>query len=194
MKAINNFISKRTPKEKSLLYITVAVCMVAIIYLGFINPSLNKIKELDVAINLEKESVQNDLNFVAYRSSVEAEREVISKYFTTLRDENKLNSSLQKALQDIEEETNVNLFKKNPDVPRRDEFYTEYIVNVDCVGDFKDVVAFMHKVNSSDELLTILKYRLVPKRGAQDQMTVSMTIAKMVIYPDLKQTSEMPQE
>ena len=194
MKAISNFISKRTPTEKNLLYMTVAISMVAIIYLGAINPALNKIKELDTAIELEKKSVQNDLNFVAYRPNVEAEREEISKYFTTLKDENKLNSSLQKTLQEIEQETNVNLVKKNPDLPRRDEFYTEYIVNVDCVGDFKDVVAFMHKVNNSDQLLKILKYRLVPKRGAQDQMTVSMTIAKMVIYPDLKQISEVPQE
>jgi Tfp pilus assembly protein PilO len=194
LKAINSFISQRTPSEKTLLFVTVAICMIAIIYLGFINPSLNKIKELDIAIELEKESVQNDLNFVAYRPAVEAERALITKYFATLKDENKLNSFLQKTLQEIEQETNVNLVKKNPDVPRRDEYFTEYIVNVDCVGEFKDVVAFMHKVNNSDELLKILKYRLVPKRGSEDQMTVSMTIAKMVIYPDLKQANEVPQE
>ena len=48
-------------------------------------------------------------------------------------------------------------------------------------GSFADVVSFMHAINSSDDLLKIVKFNLTPKRGTVDEVNISMSVMKFII-------------
>ena len=47
------------------------------------------------------------------------------------------------------------------------------------------MISFMYLINSADELFKITRFNMVPKRGTEGEVTASMTIAKMIVNPDV---------
>ena len=59
----------------------------------------------------------------------------------------------------------------------------EYYVNLDCTGTLENMIKFMHLVNSTEDLLKVIKFNMSPQKGTSNEVNTSMTISKLIMYP-----------
>ncbi len=150
----------------------------------FMNPALKKIKATEVEIKQQEERIRQDLAFLANREAIEKEAELFSKYIPeTIPDNDQVNTELFRSIERLAQEANVDLIKSNPGEIKEQDSHVEYYANLDCSGDLKDIISFMHLLNTSEDLFKVVQFSMSPKRGVQDQISTSMRVVKMVVKP-----------
>ena len=178
---IQKFISKLSDQEKKVLYITALIVLVALVDRLFLGPVFERLKTVDDDISQQKSSVSRDIRFLSYKDRILSESQAYSKYFTNkVQDDDVVNADFLSVVERLATRSNVNLVKSNPSESKKKKDFVEYYANLDCSGKLKDVISFMHQINSSDELLKIVKFNMSPKKGAEDEVTASMTVEKFV--------------
>ena len=147
----------------------------------FLGPVLKKLNEIDTAIAAQEASIARDIRLLSYRDRILEESEIFSKYYTAqVNDESKLKGDFAKVVQRLSTDTEVEKVKSNPLEPVKERMYSLYFIEYDFAGPLKNMVSFIHSVNTTDELLKVANFKMTPKRGT-DNVNASMTIAKMVI-------------
>jgi hypothetical protein len=148
----------------------------------FLGPSLDRLNAIDQKIEQEKVTIVRDLQFLNYREKINADNAALDKYFVEkVQDDDIVNAEFLRSLEKLANKSKVSLVKSNPAVSKKAEWHNDYYANVDCSGALKDVMTFMYMVNTSDDLLKVVKFSLTPKRGADDSVTASMAIMKRVV-------------
>ena len=185
---MHTFIAKLSEKEKKIFYATILFVSLAVFDRLFFGPVLEKISQIDEQITQEKNNIARDLRFLSYKGRIKNELGAFDKYFTRVTlDDNVINAEFLSTVERIATESKVSLVKSTPAEAKKKTEYAEYYANIDCRGSLENIIAFIHALNSSDELLKVVQYNLIPKRGATDEVNVSMIVLKMVVSPDLPQ-------
>lgn len=186
MEAIQEFVSNLSDKEKKALYITVLIVLLALLDGLLFRPSLERLKNIDDEISKQESSVAQDLRFLVYKDKILQESQVFSKFYTdNVQDDDVVNAAFLSMIEKIATKENITLVKSNPSPSKKQKRYIEYYADLDCTGQLKDMISFMHAINSSDELLKVVKFNVAPKKGAANEVTTSMTVVKLVISPRL---------
>ena len=120
------------------------------------------------------------MKFLSYKDKIAKDSQAFESYFEDLRDDDVVNAEFLSNVEKLATESKVSLVKSNPTQSKKHGDYIEYFANLDCSGVLKDVVSFMHSVNSSKGLLKIVQFNMSPKKGTAGEVNVSMTIVKMV--------------
>ena len=182
----HNFIAKLSEKGKKILYITLAFAALALMDRLFLGPVLDQLKTIEDKIVEQEDTIKRDLRFLAYKNKIVKNIEVFSKYFEkTQKDADVVNRDFLSVVEKLATKNKVNLIKSNPSEVKKENNFTQYFATLDCSGQLKDVISFMHSINSTEELLKITRFNLTPKRGTEGEVTASMTIAKMIVNPDI---------
>jgi hypothetical protein len=188
---MHTFITKLSEKEKKIFYATILFVSLAVFDRLFFGPVLEKISQIDTKITQEKNDITRDLRFLSYKNRIKEELGAFDKYFTKeQQDDNVVNAEFLSAVERIATEAKISLVKSTPAEVKKKSEYIEYYANLDCKGSLENIITFIHMLNSSDELLKVVQYNLVPKRGATDEVNVSMMVMKMVVSPDTGKTDE----
>jgi len=184
---IQKFVSKLSEQEKKFFYITVFVVFFAFLDRLFLGPVLGKIKNINEEISRQETSIVRDLRFLSYKDKISEESDMFSKYFAeSMKDDDDINAEFLRIVENIATRSNVSLIKSNPSRTAKKKNYVEYYANLDCSGKLEDMISFMHAINTTDDLLKIVKLNITQKRGSEDEINASMTIEKMVITPEVR--------
>lgn len=179
---IQKFISNLSENEKKIFYITVIFVLLASFDRLFLGPVLGKLAKLDSDISIQKQIVTRDLRFLTYKDQIVRELKAFEKYFYTgPKDDDVINADFLSVVERIATKTKVNLVKSNPAEVKKEKDFDQYYANLDCVGTLEDVLTFMHEINSTQELLKVVKFNMSPKRGVEDTVNVSMSVVKVAI-------------
>ena len=180
---IAKFVHSLSEMERRVFYIAALFVTLALLDRLFISPILGHIERLDKEIETEKINIMRDQRFLAYKDRIEAEAAEFKPYFTeNVPDDDVVNAEFLKQIEMMATQTSVALVKSNPSHVEKNEKSIEYFANVDCSGTLENVIAFMHKVNSADSLLKIIKFNMTPKRGVENEVKISMTIVKLIVH------------
>ena len=162
-----------------------AVVLVALLDRLLIGPGLDKLKDLDQEINNQRTSISRDLRFLTYKTKIDKEIDAFRKFIPQkAMAEDDINTDFFSRVEKLANQTNVKLVKSNPGPGKKEKEYSEYYADVECAGSLKDVISFMHAVNSSDDLFKIVKFNMTPRKGSPSDVSTSMTVVKLVINPD----------
>ncbi len=179
---IQKFISKLSSKEKILLYVTVAIVCTALFERMFLGPVFSKLKQIDSQTKEQKVNIVRNLRIVSYEDQILERFNFFEKYFVDeIRGDSDVNAEFLQAIEKLATKSDVKLVKSNATEMIKKDKFSEYYANLDCTGLFKDVLSFIHEINSTGSLLKVVKLDMTPKRGSSDDMTASMTIVKMLI-------------
>ena len=181
-----DFISKLSEGGKKIFYLTVLVVGLALVDRLFLGPVLERLKTIDEEIMQQEENTRRDLRFLTYKDKILQNSQSFSKYFTKgKKDDDVINAEFLSTIEKLATQSKVNLVKSNPSEAKKEKMFAQYFANLDCNGQLKDVVTFMHMINAHDELLKITRLNMTPKKGAEGEVNASMTVAKMIINPDI---------
>ncbi len=180
-------------KEKKIFYIASAFVLLAFVDRLLLGPFINKISLLNDKIKIKKDSVKRDLRILSYKDRILSEKEVFSEYFTeNVPDEDVISAEFLSVVERLATETKVSLVKSNPSETITQKKFIEFYADLDCSGEFKDVISFMHAINSTDELLKVVTFTMTPKRGAESKVNSSMKIVKLIISEDMANEPSSP--
>jgi len=183
---LQKFIAKLSHKERSIFYVAIFFVSFALIDRLFLGPVLDKLHIIDEDISQQEISIFRDFRFLSYKDRIIEESEAFNKYFMKeQKDADVINAEFLQIIEKIATESKINLVKSNPSEVRKKKNYIEYFANLDCTGDLNDIIIFMHKINSTEELLKIVRFNMNPRRGTANDVNISMTIVKMIIHPDI---------
>jgi len=181
---IHKFYSKLNDQEKKIFFATTLILSLALLDRLFFGPVFQKLKVIDEEISGQEISIKRDLRFLSYKEKIKAESKVFDKYFIKkVLDSDVVNREFLKKVEELASESTVNLVKSNPAEPKKQKDYMEYYVNLDCTGTLENMIKFMHLVNSTEDLLKVIKFNMSPQKGTSNEVNTSMTISKLIMYP-----------
>ncbi len=185
---IQKFINGLSPRGKVIGVIAVITFVAFIADILFFHPLQNKIVELEEKISDEKSIIRSDALFLSHKEIILKDKETFSKYIPAKAEEDdEINRDFLRGIEELASKAKVDLIKSNPSATSKQKKYTEYFADLDCAGELKDVVSFMHSINSADDLLKIVKFNMSPKRGSASEVNVSITVSKLVMSPTVIQ-------
>jgi len=181
---MQNFYTKLSVKEKKIFYITSIFVLVAVFDRLFLGKVLERINAIEEKIHQQETSIIRDLRFLSYKDRIIRESQYFKKYFIDeIEDSDVINAEFLGELEKLASASNVNLTKSTPADINTQKKYTEYYADLDCVGKLEDMIAFMHAINTNDDLLKVSKFNMTSKRGADNQVNASMLIVKLIMHP-----------
>lgn len=190
---IQKFISKLSSKEKILLYITVGIVFVALFERLFLGPVFANLNQIDEQIKEKRVDIIRNLRIVSYEDQILERYNAFEDYFVDeMKSDSDINAQFLRAIETLATNSNVKLVKSNASESEKKDKFSEYYANLDCTGRLRDIITFIHEINSSDSLLKVVKLDMTPKRGDTDEMTASMTISKMLIPSGETQLEDAP--
>ncbi|MCA9399711.1 MAG: hypothetical protein KC618_08175 [Candidatus Omnitrophica bacterium] len=181
---IQKFVASLSDTGRIIFYCAVLAVLVAMFDLLFLRPALNKVTEVEREIQFQNVKIEGDLKILEREDRIVKEYDLYSKFFTKeTKKEDDVISGILSSIESLSRRLSMDA-KIIYSETIKDENYTQYIVNVDASGDFTKVVKFIYEINSSDDLFKVVEYNLTPKRGTESEVTVSMKVAKMVVYDE----------
>lgn len=179
---IQKFYAKLSEKEKMVFNVALLIVLLAFLDRLFFGPVLGKINSIDSEIQNQKISIERDLRILTYKDKIIQDNQSYGKYFTeNVEDDDVVNAAFLQTVEKLATQSNVTLIKSTPTEKKEKKDSLEYFANVDCAGQLKDVISFMHAVNASDDLLKVATFSMTPKRGAANDVNASLTVVKTVV-------------
>jgi hypothetical protein len=179
---ITKFIAGLSDLGKILLVIALITVIVALFVCLLIYPTMSRLAVIDEETVKEEQSIKQDLHFLRYKDRILKEAQAIDPYLIdNIPAENEINAALLKKIEIIASKANVILAKETPSTSLQDANDLKYSADVECAGKLADVVTFMHLINTSNELIKVVKFNLGSKKADSDEIKGTMTIAKVII-------------
>lgn len=179
---ISKFISGLNDLQKKLLFAALAIVVIALFDRLLIGPTMSRLSTIDTEIVHEENDIKQDLRFLNYKDRIVKEHDAVSSYFMkSIPTEEELIAAFLKRLEGIAAKANVNVAKVTPSTGSTDNEYLRYQADLECSGKLSDVVSFMHMINTSDELLKVVKYTLSGKKSDSDDIKATMTVEKIIV-------------
>ncbi|MCA9401500.1 MAG: type 4a pilus biogenesis protein PilO [Candidatus Omnitrophica bacterium] len=182
---IQEFYSKLSSRGKIIFYITCVVVFAMLIDRIFYGPISSKTGQIQEEIKNQKISISHDKRILSYKSQIIKQAEVFDAYFTkTLKDDDEITRELLSVIEEVARSSEVSLIQNNAANVVKHKDYIEYYANVESVGPLEKIITFLHKINTTEDLIKVVNFNFSPKRGTDSDVAIVMKVKKMVITPD----------
>lgn len=179
---IQKFLTELSPREKKIFSVCLFILVLAIFDVLMVKPILGRLEGIKQETIKEEALISKDLRLLANKGRIEQENEAYNQYYLDqLPSDKEIISVFLKNVQALATRANVTLNKISPTDTKEDKTHKTYFAELECFGNLDDMVTFMHLVETSPELLKVVKFNLGVKKADSDEVKSSMTISKMVI-------------
>jgi hypothetical protein len=179
---IGGFISNLSDNGKKLLAIAFVIVVIALFDRLLIGPTMSRMEAIDQDIAKEESTIKQDLHFLGYKNKILKESQALSPYITDkLPAEEEIIAAFLKKIEMLANKSNVTLIKVTPSTGSQQQDYLKYEADLECSGKFVDIVSFMHLIDTSNELMKVVKFNFSSKKADSDDLKAVMTIDKIVV-------------
>ena len=142
-----------------------------------LNPMTVKLRRMSREIALNEKKLDQDLRNMQNKDLIESEYEKYKDFVKriSVSDEENVSNMLSE-IEGLARTAGVNLVDIKPQVPKEVDFYKEYAAEVTIEGQMEQIVVFLHKLNSSAQLLRAVKVRLGLKQKDSSAVKASMLV------------------
>ncbi len=179
---ITKFISSLSSTGKKLFAIAFVIVAIALFDRLLISPTLSRMSAIDRDIEKETNSIKQDLRFLNYKQKINSESKAYEPYLSTkVLSEEEIISAFLKNIEVLAKKGNVTVAKVTPSTGNKEKEYVKYTADLECSGSLSDVVTFIHLIDTSEELMKVVKFSFSSKKADSDEIKAVMTIHKVVI-------------
>jgi hypothetical protein len=179
---ITKFISGLSDLGKILFAVAFISVIVALFVCLLIYPTMSRIASIEEETAKEEASIKQDMVFLKHKNRILKEAKAVDPYFTnTIPSETEVNTTLLKRIEILASKTNITLTKETTSPSVQEPNQIKYSADIEASGKLTDLVSFMHLINTSDDLMKVVKFNLGSKKADSDEIKASMTIIKVII-------------
>jgi Tfp pilus assembly protein PilO len=155
------FFSKLSKKEKIGLVVAGIIVLAVLVDRAVIAPMGAKLRRVEQEIAFREKKLNHDLRNIHNKDFIEREYKRYKEFLkkNSASDEENVSNMLAE-IEGVARTTGVDLVDVKPQASKQVDFYKEYAAEVTIEGRMDQVVAFLHKLNSSSQLLRAVKVHL----------------------------------
>ena len=147
-----------------------------------ISPTMSRISAIDQEIVKEEMVLKQDIRFLSHKDKILKESKAFEPYITAkMPAEEEIIAGFLKKVEMLANKANVTLIKVTPSTGQAQDNYLRYSADLECAGVLPDMVTFMHLVNSSPDLMKVVKFNLGAKKVDSDDIKAAMTVSMIVV-------------
>lgn len=191
---IGKFLAGLTEVQKKMLAVAVGLFVIVLFDRLLISPTISKLSSIDQNIATEEGLIKRDVHFLKQKDKILEQSKAAEVYITKdLPAEEEMIAAFLKTIEDLASQAKVTLVKVTPVGGQQEKDYLKYQADLECTGQLADVISFMHLVNTSKDLLKIVKFNLGGKKSEANDVKATMTISKIVV-PSKPLADKLPVE
>ena len=184
-KKIYAFFQHLSKREKLILYLASGFILLTIMDRLIIFPVLSKMKSLDEELVRERADIKRDLHILAQKERILKDNNKYNKYAIEDLTAEEITTALLKEIENLGSSASVYLIDIKPTSITQEDIFLKYYVSLSCEAQMEQIIDFMYKIESSNNLLMVEKYNLGPKSEDTSIARCTLLISKTVIPPAL---------
>lgn len=181
MQTFYKFLSRMPKREKLIFYGAILFVSLALLDRLIIYPISSKMTSLDKEIQQKESDIKKDTHILALKDRILKESAKYASFFSGSESKEEEIASLLKEVENLANKTSVYLIDIKPGSSRVAEGPNRYFVKLNCEAQMEQIANFMHKIESSNKLLTIEKYRISPRSKESSIVACRMSVSKTAI-------------
>ncbi|MCA9403266.1 MAG: hypothetical protein KC897_05745 [Candidatus Omnitrophica bacterium] len=183
---MSKFLDNMSGGQKKAFYVLVFVVVAGLFYLLYVGPVMKRIHDVEQKIAQKEEEIQEDLAYLSSEADIIKESKQYEQYVSKeLKSDDDIGKEFFSSLRTLSQQANVTIEKDSPSDTVRADSYIKYYADLTVSGELRDVVSFMHLLNSTGDLFKIVEFTMTPSRDEDDVVTTSMTVVKLVLKPNV---------
>ena len=176
------FLSRMSKREKFIFYGAALFIFLAVMDRLVISPILSKITSLNKEIQEKGAAIKRNTHILSNRDRVSAEKVKYASFlnkFESAAGEDE--TSLLKEIETLANEASVYIIDIKPAGAKTGGGYSMYTVKLNCEAQMENVISFMYNIENSNDLLTIINYKITPKSKDSSIASCSMSVSKRLV-------------
>src|SRR3989338_490298 len=180
---IQKFYAKLSDKERKVFYFAMGAIVLALFDAIFLRPVQSKLKVMNEEISEQTNNIKRDLRILSYREKILVERQKLWEYYPKAEQTpDQIKAAFLQRIETVATEAKINLAKVSPSNEEEKKGFKKYYADLDCTGLLPDIVKFMHMIDSTPDLLKVVKVTLTGKPNVKE-VTANMTLVKIIPDP-----------
>jgi len=176
------FLSKLSNSEKKILFIAVLFIVGALFDRFFLSPLIERIELIDVEIEQQQVNMETDKKILTHKNRINKESQELAKYYVKdIPEDGVINGEILSLVERLSDQMKVKLVKSTPTEIEKNDDFNKYFVDLECLGELKDIVSFIHAVNSTDQMLKVDQLKMNPTRGEDNQVKATLKVSKLLL-------------
>ncbi|MFH0986377.1 MAG: type 4a pilus biogenesis protein PilO [Candidatus Omnitrophota bacterium] len=172
--------SKLTKGQKAGLIAAGMVVMAVFVDKLIISPTGATLQRMHQKISASEKKLSHDLRNINNKDFIESEYQ---KYINFVKkgaaSEEENVSNMLAEIEGLARAAGVNLVDIKPQASKQVDFYKEYSAEVTIEGSMEQIVVFLHKLNSSPQLLRAVKLRFGMKQKESSVVKAAMLVTNI---------------
>lgn len=182
MDSLTKFISSLSKIGKIIFVIAFIAVFMLILDIFLVSPMFSKMASIEQETEKETNIIKQDMHFLTYKKKINSQSKAYEPYLATDNlTEAEIKEAFLKKIESLSKKANIVINKTTPSEAMKDKEVVKYAADIECSGVLADLVTFMHLVNTSDELMKVVKYNFSSKKADTDEIKAVMTIHRVVI-------------
>ena len=179
---IQKLFSDLSDNGKKLMTVALIFVAAALFDRLLIGPTMSRLSAIDQEIAKEEGIVKQDMRFLGHKDKILKESKALEPYITAkIPSEDEIIARFLKKVEMLANKANVTLVKVTPSTGEAKDNYIRYTADLECSGVLSDMVTFMHLVNSSPDLMKVVKFNMGSKKIDSDDIKATMTVSKIIV-------------
>lgn len=181
IRSLISFVSKLSGREKIIFYATAVVVSLVLMDKLVLGPILSEINSLDGRIRNQKTSALRALRILGRRDELEEKINIYEPYFRKPLSDDRAIRALRENINELAAESSVSVNEMKALKMELETRLKRYFVRIRCEARMEQVVEFIYKIESSDEILKIEKFYIEPKKKRSSTVRCDMSISQTII-------------
>jgi hypothetical protein len=181
MTKLKEFFSNLSKRERLILYGALLVVFIGAMDRLFYRPMANLFVELDQEIVLQENQLRKNMRYLAVRETIQNRYSAYAAYTVTNGAEEEEVASLLNEVEGQARKAGVSLLNIKPKPATTTEVGKQYPVEVEVETQMKELINFIHGLQSSKYILRVQKLRMVPKGKSKVEVKGYLLINRTMI-------------
>jgi len=182
MSVISSFLSRLSKREKVVVYIAASIFSITLIDRIIFSPLISRTKDLDKRIDAQERLIKKNTHIINQKRVIDKENEIYSTYSVRAASEEEEIASLLKTIENFASESEAQIIDIKPrKTTSEGEMTKKYIVDLNCEAPIEKIITFMRRVDSSNLLLRIERFNVIPKSKGSSLLRFNISISKTVV-------------
>jgi Tfp pilus assembly protein PilO len=176
-------LSGLSKREKTVLYVTVAIVSLVALDRLIIYPVYTKIISLNKEIKESEAGINRDLRILSQQERILLETKKYASFLANPESEEEAMTSFLKEIENLANKSSLYIVDMKPGGTKVDKDKTKrFQLILSCEGQMEQVIEFMYNVENMDLLVTIDRYQISPKSKDSTIVQCAITISKIAMF------------
>ena len=175
------FFNRLSKRERLIAIVTFSVIFVLVCDQLVVRQIFRSLHSLDQRIKDLESDIKKSIRLLSQKERMLKEIEHYKAYSVELKSSEVETGALLKHIEELANQSSVNLLYAKPAGSKSDETVKKYIVTLECEGQMAQMINFFYQIENSTLLLKVDKFTMAPASSGSSVVKCGATISRAAL-------------